>query len=103
MRGQVDVFRHPNQTPIATDYFLALQCHKSIKEGREKTWVGCAHGISSEEVDALLTQNMPWQKALGYDEKEDRIVDLIIFVEFSNRDLRFPKLHENHKIADFNS
>jgi ATP-dependent helicase HrpB len=74
MRGQVDVFRHPNQTPIATDYFLALQCHKSIKEGREKTWVGCAHGISSEEVDALLTKNIPWQKSLGYDEKEDRVL-----------------------------
>ena len=30
-------------------------------------------------------------------------LNLVIFVEFSNRDLRFPKLHENHKNADFTS
>lgn len=74
LRGQVDVFRHPNQTAIATEYFIALQCHKSIKEGREKIWVGCGHGVSAKEVDDVLAQNMPWEYDMGYDEKEDRIV-----------------------------
>lgn len=74
MRGQVDVFRHPDQSPISTEYFLALQCHKSIKKGREKIWVGCAHGVSAKEVEEVLAQNIPWQHALGYDEKEDRVV-----------------------------
>ncbi|MBL92528.1 MAG: hypothetical protein CMH56_12055 [Myxococcales bacterium] len=74
LRGQVDVFRHNHQTPIATEYYLALQCHKSIKEGREKIWVGCAHGVSGPEVDDVLAKNIPWQHFLGFDEKEDRVV-----------------------------
>ena len=28
-------------------------------------------------------------------------LNLVIFVEFSNQDLRFIKLHENHEIPDF--
>ena len=30
-------------------------------------------------------------------------LNLVIFVEFSNRDLRFPNFHENRKNADFTS
>ena len=30
-------------------------------------------------------------------------LNLVIFVGVLNRDLRFPKLHENHKNADFTS
>ena len=74
LRGQVDVFRHPNQSPIATEYMLALQCHKSIKESREKVWISCGHGVSAKEVDDVLAQNIPWESDIGYDEKEDRIV-----------------------------
>ena len=74
LRGQLDVFRHPTQSPIATEFFLALQCHKSIKEGRDKVWVSCGHGVSAKEVDDVLAQNIPWVSHMGYDEKEDRVV-----------------------------
>ena len=74
LRGQADVFRHPSQNPISTEYFLALQCHKSIRGGREKIWVGCAHGVTAQEINASLAANIPWAEETGYDPREDRIV-----------------------------
>ena len=57
--------------------------------------------VMSSDADSS-TDGKPWISAFRF--------DILYFVEvwlnlvaFSNRDLRFPKWHENHKIHDFTS